>query len=109
MDKFKFETEEGSQGGLVTWGVLIVIFALLGVPALLSILLGGIGGIAVGTLIAYWRAEKLPPDPTQPKQDEDAIKPVKRLIERLPVPAWRVRPPSPFRPKPPRRIGGKRE
>lgn len=104
---YKYKQEEGFNGGLIIWAVFILVFALLGVPAALCILLGAFGGGAVWLMIAYWRAEKLPEEAAKPEQQEqpDVIRPVRRLFERVPISSWRDRFVSPFRPKPPRRLG----
>lgn len=107
--EYKLKTDEGVQGALVISAVFILVLALLGIPAWLCILFGLCGGAAVWLMIAYWRAEKIPEDKTKPAQQEEVIKPVKRVFERLPLFRRRTQLPSPFRPKPPRRIGSKRE
>lgn len=80
---YKLESEEGFSGGLITWGIFVLLFALLGVPAVLCIVLGAVGGAAVWLMIAYWRAEKSDAPP-KPADESDAIRPVRRLIQRFP-------------------------
>lgn len=78
-----FRSEDGVPGALIIWAVFIIVLALLGVPALLAILLGAFGGIAVGFIQIYWRAEK-DEDAVEERQEDSPIKPIRRLVERLP-------------------------
>jgi len=80
---YRFRSEDGVPGGLIIWAVFIILFWVLGVPALLSILLGTFGGFAVAFLLIYWRAEKDDAVAVE-KVDESPIRPMSRLIERFP-------------------------
>jgi hypothetical protein len=102
---YKLNSEDGTLAGLLVWLVFVLVFYLLGTPAVLSILLGLFGGIATGVIIAYARAEKVEDEPKIQTEQSDAIRPVRRLVDQLPVSRLRPRVPSPFRSKPPRRIG----
>jgi hypothetical protein len=102
---YKLNSDDGTLAGLFTWAVFVLVFFLLGTPAVLSILLGLLGGIAVGTMIAYARAEKLDDEPKAQEPKSDAIRPVQRIVNQLPVSRFRPKLPSPLRPKSPRRIG----
>lgn len=103
---YKLNSEDGTSAGLVVWIFFVLVFFVLGVPAVLSIFLGLLGGIAVGTIIAYTRAKKQDDEAPKPEQPRpDAIRPVRRIVDQLPVSRWRSRVASPFRSKPTRRIG----
>ena len=98
---YKLNSEDGFSGGLITWGLCILVFALLGVPAVLSILVGLAGGVAVGAIIAYWRAEKSDEAAKPVVEEPEVIQPVRRLVQ-LPQ---RIRMPRVLRSKSPKRIG----
>jgi hypothetical protein len=80
---YRLESEEGFSGGLITWGIFVLFLWLVGVPAVLCILLGAFAGAAVWLIIAFWRAEKSD-EPPRKREEDSAIRPVRRLIQRLP-------------------------
>lgn len=93
---YRFRSEDGVPGALIIWAVFIILFWIMGVPALLSILLGTFGGIAVGFLLIYWRAEEDTVVAVE-KTDDSPIRPMRRLIERFPLSsgfAWNRTPPK---------------
>lgn len=83
---YSFRSEDGVPGALIIWAVFIIVLALLGVPALLAIVLGAIGGGAVAFIHIYWRAEK-DEEAVEERAEDSPIKPIRRLIERLPFSA----------------------
>jgi hypothetical protein len=77
---YRFESDDGFRAGLSTWGYFILIFYLLaGFSAELSIVLGLFGGIAVGFIVSYVKAEELPAEELKP----DAPAPQPTVIRRL--------------------------
>lgn len=83
---YRYRSEDGVPGALIIWAVFIIVFAVLGVPAPLAILLGGIGGAAVGFIQIYWRAEK-DEGVVEKQEEESPIRPIRRLIDRFPLSA----------------------
>lgn len=81
---YRFRSDDGVPGGLIIWAVFLIFFALLGVPAVLAILLGAFGGVAVTFILIYWRAEK-DEGVAVKKEDSSPFRPMRRLIERLPL------------------------
>ncbi|WAL60364.1 hypothetical protein [Thermocoleostomius sinensis] len=80
---YKLESEEGFFGGIIIWGIFVLLLWLVGIPAVLCILLGGFAGAAVWLIIAFWRAQKSD-DPPKKREEDSAIRPVRRLIQRFP-------------------------
>jgi hypothetical protein len=81
---YRFRSEDGVPGGLIIWAVFIIVFAVLGVPAPLAILLGGFGGAAVGFIQIYWRAEK-DEGAVEKQEEESPIRPTRSWVERFPL------------------------
>ncbi len=56
--------------GLQIWIIFLIIFFLLQYPALLSIILGALAGLAGGTIISFMKAENqsTPTKDTAPKE-----------------------------------------
>ena len=81
---YRFESEDGFRAGLSAWGYFVLIFYIFaGFPAELAILLGLFGGIAVGVIVSFIKAEELPAE--APKPDAPAPHPtvIRRLSTRL--------------------------
>ncbi|GAB4374442.1 MAG: hypothetical protein Kow00121_18890 [Elainellaceae cyanobacterium] len=101
---YNLNSEDGVSAGLITWIIFIVVFFLLGIPAVFTIFLGFCGALAVGTIIAYWRAEEAEEGKKPSATEESPIRPTRGLVGQLPVPGW-SRLSSSFKGKPPKRIG----
>lgn len=102
---YRLNSEDGISSGLIIWIAFIIIFFLLGIPAVLSVVFGLCSGVAVGMIVAYATAEKIDEVKESSVTEESPIQPVRRLVERLPVSKWRQRFSAPLKGKPPRRIG----
>ncbi|HIK05519.1 MAG TPA: hypothetical protein IGS40_12540 [Trichormus sp. M33_DOE_039] len=51
-------SSDGIDAGLKYWLFFLLGFGLLGYPALMSIVLGGIGALGGGWIIAWWRSKE---------------------------------------------------
>ncbi len=51
-------TSDGIDAGLKYWLVLMLGFVVLGYPTPSSVLLGGLGGLAGGWIIAWWKTKE---------------------------------------------------
>lgn len=78
---YKFAYEDGFYAALRVWAVFILLFALFGVPPVLSILLGAIAAVATRQIVALWKAEEDPNPPATP--EPPVFKPVNNLLGRL--------------------------
>jgi hypothetical protein len=66
---YKLDSDNGINAGLRLWIVFMVSCWLVGIrPAVLCILLGAIGGLATGYIVAYWGADKVDIKPTPPPE-----------------------------------------
>jgi hypothetical protein len=63
---YRLASEAGFQAGLRVWIVFLVVFWILGTRAEISIFLGAIAGLAVRTIVAYSKAQKVPEDVSIP-------------------------------------------
>ncbi|MCU0567371.1 MAG: hypothetical protein MUF49_12320 [Oculatellaceae cyanobacterium Prado106] len=102
---YKYDTESGFNSGLKLWLLFIVLFAVLGVGAELSILFGAIAGAANWLIVSYWKATKIPEDGTKTTVEEpdSVFITVKRFTDRI-RPTNQVNVPNPFQRKPRRRL-----
>lgn len=60
----------GISIGLQLWLFFLLSFVLLQYPVPLSILLGAIGGLAGGLVVAWWYSKDVPPPPSPQGTDE---------------------------------------
>jgi hypothetical protein len=66
---YKFKTNEGTNAGLRLWIAFMIGLWLVGIrPAGLCIVLGAIGGFAVGWLVSRWGAEQVAAKPSPPPE-----------------------------------------
>ncbi|NEO74625.1 hypothetical protein [Moorena sp. SIO3H5] len=49
-------SSEGIEAGLKYWLLFMLVFVLVGYPPSISIFVGGIGGIAGGVMINWWKS-----------------------------------------------------
>ena len=79
---YRFDSDEGFRAGISAWGYFVLIFYLLAdFNAELTILLGLFGGVAVGVIVSFVRAEKLELSAEEAKPETPA--PQTAVIRRL--------------------------
>ena len=79
---YRFDSDEGFRAGISAWGYFVLIFYLLAdFNAELTILLGLFGGVAVGVIVSFVRAEKLELSAEEAKPEIPAPQPT--VIRRL--------------------------
>ena len=79
---YRFESDEGFRAGISAWGYFVLIFYLLAdFNAELTILLGLFGGVAVGVIVSFVRAEKIELSAEEAKPETPAQQPA--VIRRL--------------------------
>ncbi len=79
---YRFDSDEGFRAGISAWGYFVLIFYLLAdFNAELTILLGLFGGVAVGVIVSFVRAEELPAEDAKP--DAPATPQQPAVIRRL--------------------------
>jgi hypothetical protein len=103
---YRFPSDIGFQAGLRVWIVFILLFWLLRFRAELAILLGAVAGLAVGYIVTYWNAQKLPDTPSKPVETPD--NPLFRQVTSRLTQQFRrspVKKPSFMKRKPPKRLG----
>jgi hypothetical protein len=62
---------EGFKAGLKYWLIFLLGFYFLGYRAELSILFGGLGGVAGGFLAAWWQTKELPKSAVETSEPKD--------------------------------------
>ncbi|BAT53891.1 unknown protein [Nostoc sp. NIES-3756] len=87
-------SSDGIDAGLKYWLFFLLGFAMMGYSAPMSILLGGIGAIGGGWIIAWWRSKEetrtqLPADTTQEVDTEEPSDRITRRQTRKPVKRYR--------------------
>jgi len=90
-------SSDGIDAGLKYWLFLLLGFSLMGYSAPMSILLGGIGAIGGGWIIAWWRSKEatrtqLPTDATPEDDSEESSNRITRRQTRKPVRRYRRTP-----------------
>jgi hypothetical protein len=101
---YKYDSEKGFSAALRMWLLSLIVLALLGVRAELSILFGAIAGAAVWLIVSYWKFLPIPKD----SQDPKPVEPSPSVFTRLRLPpalsTEEVKIPNPFARKPRKRI-----
>jgi hypothetical protein len=90
-------SSDGIDAGLKYWLFLLLGFSLMGYSTPMSILLGGIGAIGGGWIIAWWRSKEetktqLPSDATAGDDSEDSSDRITRRQTRKPIRRYRRTP-----------------
>lgn len=73
---------KGFAVGLQIWLLFLISFYGLGYPALFSIALGAIGGIASGFIVDWWLSKEDSTVPTRQRVHEDGVEEVARSRQR---------------------------
>lgn len=92
-------SSDGIDAGLKYWLFFLLGFGLLGYPAPMSILLGGIGALGGGWIIAWWRSKEeartqLPVETVEELQEEQSTDRITRRQSRRPSRRYRRTPGS---------------
>jgi uncharacterized membrane protein YeaQ/YmgE (transglycosylase-associated protein family) len=92
-------SSDGIDAGLKYWLFFLLGFGLLGYPAPMSILLGGIGALGGGWIIAWWRSKEetrtqLPVETVEDLQEEQSTDRITRRQSRRPSRRYRRTPGS---------------
>ena len=76
--------EKGMPATLRCWLVLMILFFFLGYDWLLSIVMGAIGGMALGLITAFWNPkddERVPKkSETAPVEDKEVMEPTSKRV-----------------------------
>ncbi|MBD2362327.1 hypothetical protein [Anabaena sp. UHCC 0399] len=92
-------SSDGIDAGLKYWLFFLLGLGLLGYPALMSILLGGLGAVGGGWIIAWWRSKEetrtqLPVETLEDVEGEQSTSRITRQQTRRPSRRYRRTPGS---------------